>query len=207
MNKHLSFLIIISLALFSSCKAQSPAVDKKELSKEERITERTEELEKIIENKVGKSDVEVKSSAGNVQEKHQWGNAPDFTLENAGGGKLTLSDYSGKVIILDFWATWCGPCRMGIPEFIKLYNSYRDKGLVVIGVDLDKGGKEAVVSFINEMKMNYPVVYGNSQVEQDFGGIRGIPTAFIIDRNGNIVNKLIGYRQGSEFEEEIKKLL
>ena len=155
------------------------------------------ELEKIIEKSLERTE----------KKKVSWGKAPDFTLSTVDGSKLTLSEYAGNVIILDFWATWCGPCRMGIPEFVKLYSRYKNQGFIMIGINLDRGGRDKVKSFMKEMKINYPVVYGNSETTRDFGGIRGIPTAFIIDRNGNIAKKLVGYRPGSVFENEIRKLL
>jgi len=134
-------------------------------------------------------------------------NAPDFSLPlvNA-SGVATLSENIGKVIILDFWATWCPPCRMEIPGFIELYNKYKDSGLIVIGISVDDS-VDTVNKFIIETNINYPVVMGNSKVVQDYGGITGIPTTFIIDRKGNIVQRFIGYRPKDVFENEIKKLL
>lgn len=202
MKKYLYPLIAL-MVLFSSCKGKEPSVKEQALTKEERIERRTKELEKIIEESLEKSKKDGKKSG----KKSSWGNAPDFTLSTVDGKKLTLSDYAGKVIILDFWATWCGPCRKGIPEFVKLYNDYKNRGFVIIGVNLDRGGGDKVKSFVKDMKINYPVVFGNQRIKQDFGGIRGIPTAFIIDKKGNIAEKIVGYRPGSVFESEIKKLL
>jgi len=134
-------------------------------------------------------------------------NAPDFSLPLVkGSGFMTLSENIGKVIILDFWATWCPPCRMEIPGFIELYNKYKDSGLIVIGIIVGDN-MDIVKKFVLENNINYPVVMGNSKVVQDYGGITGIPTTFIIDRKGNIVQKFIGYRPKEVFENEIKKLL
>ncbi len=198
--KKLLCLLVGFIVLFSSCKGKDASVknaNKSELTKEERIEQRTKELEKKISESLEKPGGKGGS----------WGDAPDFTLETVSGGKLTLSEYAGKVIILDFWATWCGPCRMGIPEFVKMYSEYRDKGFVMIGVNLDKGGEDKVRSFAKKMGINYPMVFGGQQTVSSYGGIRGIPTAFIIDRKGNIVKKVVGYRPRSFFEDEIKKLL
>jgi len=128
--------------------------------------------------------------------------APDFTLTDMEGKKLTMSDFEGKIIILDFWATWCGPCKMEIPSFIKLQEDYKDD-VVVLGVSLDQGGPRAVVPFAKQMKINYPVVYGDGNVIQAYGGIRSIPTTFIIDKDFNIQRKYVGYTDHSVFEKDI----
>ncbi|MEA3346635.1 MAG: redoxin domain-containing protein [Candidatus Auribacterota bacterium] len=133
--------------------------------------------------------------------------APDFVLPALEGKSLRLSDFEDKVIILDFWATNCPPCRKGIPDFIKLYNKYRDKGLVIIGVSLDRGNVEKVKRFCQNKGVNYPVAIGNYEVTESYGGIRYIPTTFIIDKNKNIVKKFIGYTSIDVFEREIKTLL
>jgi len=133
--------------------------------------------------------------------------APDFTLTNLNGKTVKLSDFKDKVIILDFWATHCPPCIQEIPDFVKLYNKYNDKGLVIIGISLDRGGAAAVKRFCQNKGVNYPIVIGNYEVTKSYGGIRYIPTTFIIDKNRNIVKKFIGYTPMNTFEGEIKKLL
>lgn len=131
--------------------------------------------------------------------------APDFTLTDINGDPVSLSDHSGKVIVLNFWATWCGPCKMEIPDFIDLQNKY-ENDLVIIGVSLDQNGPSAVVPFVEKYGINYPIVYGNGQVVQDYGGVRGIPTTFIIDQELNIQRKYVGYRARSIFENDILSL-
>jgi peroxiredoxin len=133
--------------------------------------------------------------------------APDFVLPDLKGGSLSLSNFKGKVIILDFWATGCPSCREGISDFVNLYNKYRDKGLVIIGVSLDRGNIEGIRRFCQNKGVNYPVAIGNYELTRIYGGIRYIPTSFIIDRNGNIVKKFIGYTPIEVFESEIEKLL
>lgn len=147
-----------------------------------------------------------KSSRSTVKER-QWGNAPDFTLPALGGNTFTLSSLKGKVIILDFWATWCSPCREEVPDFIALKNEYGDKGLEIVGISLDEGGENAVRHFARKTGINYIIVFGDEKTEEKYGGIRGIPTTFIIDQNGNIVTKYIGYRPRDVFEKAIKELL
>lgn len=133
--------------------------------------------------------------------------AADFALKNLNGKTVKLSDFKGKVIILDFWATHCPPCIKGIPDFIKLYNKYKDKGLVIIGISLDRGGAGGVKRFCRSKGVNYPIVMGNYEVTKDYGGIMYIPTTFIIDKNKNIYIKFIGYTSMNIFEREIEKLL
>ena len=133
--------------------------------------------------------------------------APDFTLYTLDGKEVKLSDYLGKVVILDFWATWCAPCRKGIPDLISIQNEYKDE-LVVIGISLDQHStQDELVPFINSYGINYPVVLGNVEVSAAYGDIQAIPTSFIIDQEGNIINKHIGLVPKSTLAEEINSLL
>jgi len=133
--------------------------------------------------------------------------APDFTLKDLQGRDFTFSSTAGKVVILDFWATWCPPCRMEIPHFQELYMRYKAQGLEIIGVALDQGGVRDVKPFAEEYGVTYPVVIGDQRVAASYGGIRAIPTTFIIDREGRIAQTAVGYRDKAFFESEIKKLL
>ncbi len=133
--------------------------------------------------------------------------APEFTLLDMDGTRTSLSDFKGKVIILDFWATWCPPCRAEIPHFVELYSEYRKKGLEVIGVSLDSNPEKALLPFIEEYKINYTMLIGNRDVTDSYGGVISIPTTFVIDREGNIRKKYLGYRDKSVFEKDIEELL
>lgn len=133
--------------------------------------------------------------------------APSFTLPDIYGKSFSSERLKGRVVILDFWATWCPPCRAEIPHFISLYNQYKGQGLEIVGVALDQGGSRTVKSFAEDFGMNYPVLIGNQEIANAYGGIRGIPTTFIIDRKGNIVEKFVGYRDKEVFESAIKELL
>ena len=133
--------------------------------------------------------------------------SPAWELKDVDGKPVKSSDFTGKVVILDFWATWCGPCRMEIPGFIELQKQYADKGLVVVGVSLDQDGASVVKAFMEKTGINYPIVLGDEAIVSAFGGVEGIPTTFIIDRNGRIVGKHVGYSAKAEFEAEIKPLL
>ena len=135
--------------------------------------------------------------------------APDFALTDISGQKLSLADYKGKVVLLDFWATWCGPCRIEIPGFVELQNKYREQGFSVIGVSLDTGSDAIgqVRDFYKEFKMNYPVAVGDDKVSELYGGILGLPTTFLIGRDGRIYSKHPGATPVSIFEQEVKTLL
>ena len=133
--------------------------------------------------------------------------APLWQLKDLSGKLVKLSDFRGKVVILDFWATWCPPCRQEIPGFIDLQKKYRANGLVVIGVSLDQQGPAAVKAFVQEIGMNYPVVMGNGQIAGAYGGIEVIPTTFIIDRDGKVVTGHQGYTEPAAFEADIEPLL
>lgn len=204
--KNYLILFLTAVVLLASCKGKKTEESSAGMTKEEKIEQRARELESAIEKSLETADKKTVSPGDKKDASDSWGNAPDFTLDTVDGSKLTLSSYKGKVVILDFWATWCGPCKMGIPDFIKLYNNYR-KDMIVIGVNLDKGNPDGVRKFVAELKINYPVVFGNQRVTQDYGGVRGIPTAVLIDRQGNISDKVIGYRPGNFFETAVKKLL
>ena len=137
----------------------------------------------------------------------QGGGAPDFTLTSLDGREVRLSQFRGKVVILDFWATWCPPCKMELPHFIELHKEFQDDGLVIIGVSLDKTGVRDVASFVNEWKIPYVIVMGTGEVVRSYGGIRGIPTTFVIGKDGKIYRKYVGYRKKEVFKEDVLKLL
>jgi len=132
--------------------------------------------------------------------------APAFTLTDIFGNKLNLSDYKGKVVMLDFWATWCGPCRIEIPGFVELQDRYRDQGFTIIGISLDDS-PEPVMEFYKQFKMNYPVALGDDSLGALYGGIFGMPTTFVIGRDGRIYSKHVGASSVNVFEEEVKVLL
>ena len=123
------------------------------------------------------------------------------------GENVSLSDFKGKIVILDFWATWCPPCVTEIPHFIELYEQYKDQGFAMVGVSLDREGVDVVKSFVQKYGINYPILMSDGQVEKAYGGITSIPTTFVIDSANNIRRKYIGYRDKSVFEADIKTFL
>ena len=133
--------------------------------------------------------------------------APDFTLNDAYGNEVRLSDFKDKVVILDFWATWCPPCKAEIPHFIELQDEYKDQGLEIIGISLDWNGHRIVAPFAEENGINYTLLLGNEEITDSYGGIMSIPTTFVIDRESRIRNRYIGYRDKEVFEGIIKELL
>jgi peroxiredoxin len=132
--------------------------------------------------------------------------APDFSLKDADGKVVHLSDYRGKVVILDFWATWCGPCKVEIPWFIEFQRQHQE-GLAVLGVSMDDEGWEVVKPFVAKAKMNYRVLIGNDQTSQLYGGIDALPTTFLIDRAGRIAAVHVGLVNRKDFENGIEQLL
>ena len=133
--------------------------------------------------------------------------APEFVLKDASGKLVHLSDYKGKVVLLDFWATWCGPCNVEIPWFEQFQKKYGERGFEVLGVSMDEDGWKAITPFARAQKINYQIVLGNEKTGDLYGGIQALPTAFIIDREGRIAAVEIGLGEKREFQNAIEKLL
>lgn len=155
------------------------------------------------------TEIETEKPVTQTQQKQdqEYPDAPDFALQDLNGNIVKLSDYKGKVVIIDFWATWCGPCRRGIPEFVALQAEYGEDKLAILGVSVDQGDLSVVPKFAKNYEINYPVLYANEDIQRKYGPIRSIPTAFIVDRSGKVRDLAIGLRPKSYFKNQIDSLL
>lgn len=136
------------------------------------------------------------------------GPAPDFALESLNGETVRLSDFRGKVVLVNFWATWCGPCKILTPWLVDLQNQYRPQGLEIIGIALDEDATKAeIAEFADKERVNYAVLIGNAKVAESYGGVPAMPDTFFISRDGQIVNRIIGLKSKGVLEDSIKKAL
>lgn len=133
---------------------------------------------------------------------------PAFQLQGVNNsGPINSEEYKGKVLIVNFWATWCPVCRRETQDFIELSEIYKDRDFQIIGISVDKGGEKLVLTFMDKMKVNYPMAMATKQVSADFGPIAGIPASFLIDKKGNIFMKRQGYIKYKQLVAEIEQLL
>ena len=134
--------------------------------------------------------------------------APEFALKDVNGQTVHVADYKGKVVLLDFWATWCAPCKIEIPWFMEFEQQLKDRGFAVLGVSMDEDGWTAVKPYLQALKVNYRVVLGTEQVGNLYGGVDSLPTTFLIDRQGKIASIHVGLsRSKEEFRNDIVQLL
>jgi cytochrome c biogenesis protein CcmG/thiol:disulfide interchange protein DsbE len=133
--------------------------------------------------------------------------APDFMLADSSGKAVRLSDFRGKAVLLNFWATWCAPCKLEIPWFVEFERNYGHRNFAVLGVSMDEDGWKAVNPYMEAVKVNYPVVIGNDEVSKAFGGIESLPVTLLIDKAGRIASVHVGLCGKGDYEAEIKTLL
>jgi cytochrome c biogenesis protein CcmG/thiol:disulfide interchange protein DsbE len=133
--------------------------------------------------------------------------APDFTLKDEDGRSVQLSDYRGKVVLLNFWATWCGPCKIEIPWFVEFEREHKDQGFAVVGISMDGDGWQAVKPFISDAGINYRILMGNDSIAHLYGGVEALPTTFMIDRDGKIAAVHKGLVSKSIYENDLTQLL
>ena len=140
---------------------------------------------------------------GNVQGLQ----APDFQLPSLDGSKVKLSDFRGKAVLLNFWATWCPPCKVEMPWFADLQRQYGKDGLVILGVAMDDSKPDSIQQFASEMGVNYQILLGTDKVSDDYGDVDSLPTTFYIGRDGTIVDKMVGLLDRKDIEDAVKKTL
>ena len=132
---------------------------------------------------------------------------PQFDLEELSGARITSGDLDGKVALVNFWATWCGPCKIEMPWFVEFQRKYKDRGFTVVAISLDEEGWEPVRTFAEEREFNFPVALGSDPVSEDFGGIYVLPTTLVVDRSGTVVFRHSGLVPKATYEEQIESLL
>jgi thiol-disulfide isomerase/thioredoxin len=133
--------------------------------------------------------------------------APDFSLQDVEGKTVRLSDSAGRVRLVDFWATWCPPCREAIPELKDLHKTYGEKGLTILAISMDDDAKKVLPPFLEKWEVPYTNLIGNDEVAESFGGVLGLPTTFLVDKEGQIVSTWIGGTPKEEIEKKVRQAL
>jgi len=145
--------------------------------------------------------------AGCSKKQPDYGYAPQFTLPDVTGRQVSLTDFKGKVVIVNFWATWCPGCVAEMPHFVELYDKYKQQGFEMIGMSLDQGGAKDVKAFMEKKPINYTMLIANMDVSNRYKTKGLLPTTFVIDRTGKIRRKYVGARSKAVFEKDIKTML
>jgi len=145
----------------------------------------------------------IATGAGNMKGKP----APPFTLQSLDGKMVSLSDFRGKAVLLNFWATWCAPCKIEMPWFVELQKQYAAQGLQIVGVAMDDASPEDIAKFAKDLGVDYPILIGKESVGDAYGGVQFLPATFYIDREGNVVDKIFGLKGKNEIEDDIKRAL
>ncbi len=150
---------------------------------------------------------QVRGGSPSVKPAGERNTAPDFTLKDADGRSVSLSDYKGRVVLLNFWATWCGPCKIEIPWFVEFERRHKDKGFAVLGVSMDEDGWDVVRPFVAGIGVNYRILLGTEMMAEQYGGVAALPTSFLIDREGRIAATHVGLVSRRDYEDDISALL
>ncbi len=145
--------------------------------------------------------------AGGIKTEKDRRAAPDFALKDSTGKTVKLSDFRGKVVLLNFWATWCGPCKMEVPWFMEFEQKHKDQGLVILGVAMDDDGWDVVKPYLERYRVNYRVVMGTPEVADLYGGVESLPTTFLLDREGRVARTHIGLVSKKDYQDDIDQLL
>ena len=133
--------------------------------------------------------------------------APEFTLKTLEGKTVKLADYRGQAVLVNFWATWCHPCKIEMPWFVELQKHYGPQGFQVLGIAMDDASPEDIGKFAKEMGVNYPVLLGTESVGNEYGGVQFLPTTYFVDREGKIVSRIYGLKSRSDIEDDVKTAL
>jgi thiol-disulfide isomerase/thioredoxin len=133
--------------------------------------------------------------------------APDFELQTLDGKNMKLSDFRGKAVLLNFWATYCGPCKVEIPWFVELQKEYGPQGFQIVGVAMDDASTDEIAKFAKEMSMNYPVLLGKDSVGDSYGGVGVLPVSFFVERDGKLIAREFGLQSRSVFVDHIKQAM
>jgi len=133
--------------------------------------------------------------------------APAWTLKDLDGKAVSLADFKGKIVVLNFWATWCPPCVREIPDFIAVQKEYQDKGVVFVGISVDSIQPAVVAAFVKKMGVNYPILLTTDDVSAKYGADEGVPITCVIKRDGTIAVKQVGLYEKADLESELKQLL
>lgn len=160
----------------------------------------------ISENRPQESSGKQSAQKANQEEPKMY-EAPEFTLLNLDGDEVSLSDYRGKVVFINFWATWCGPCRQEVPAFVELQEEFGKDKLVILGISVDQGDLSVVPAFADEYGMNYEVLYSTPRVQAMYGGISSIPVTFVVDKDGYLRDGRVGFPGKDYFKSVINALL
>jgi peroxiredoxin len=180
---------------------------------------RKQAAERVLAN-AGQGEL-VASAAGDPQQSSLsplvGKRAPDFSLEDLNGKKVSLASYKGKAVLVNFWATWCGPCKLETPWLVDLRNQYASQGFEILGIstdDIDRSDpkmfgqeKKEIAAFVQQMHMPYPVLIEGDQLSKPYGGLDAMPTSFYVDRNGTIVSAQMGITSKDDMEANIRKAL
>jgi cytochrome c biogenesis protein CcmG/thiol:disulfide interchange protein DsbE len=146
----------------------------------------------------------ARNNSGNQSSEIKGKLAPEFSLESLQGQTVHLADFRGKAVLLNFWATWCQPCKIEMPWLEQMQQQYGPEGLQIVGIAMDDASKEDIAKFTKEMGVNYPILLGKESVGDAYGGVQFLPSTFFIDRNGKIVDRVFGLKSRSEIEDDIK---
>jgi cytochrome c biogenesis protein CcmG/thiol:disulfide interchange protein DsbE len=146
----------------------------------------------------------ARNNSGNQSSEIKGKLAPEFSLESLQGQTVHLADFRGKAVLLNFWATWCQPCKIEMPWLEQMQQQYGPEGLQIVGIAMDDASKEDIAKFTKEMGVNYPILLGKESVGDAYGGVQFLPSTFFIDRNGKFVDRVFGLKSRSEIEDDIK---